>query len=180
MPVKYLKGIVVWFTGLPCSGKTTLAEKLVEKFHEDKRRVVHIDGDVVREKIGGCGFTELDRLRHLRYMVYICQLFTEQGYHVIASFVSPIGDTRRFIKQMCDHVIEVYTDSPLWMCEARDVKGMYARARKGEIKNFTGVDATFEIPKNPDVHLDTIGESIDECLETLLHAVTKKLESRSK
>lgn len=169
-----MSGIVVLFTGLPCSGKTTLAKKLcrgalmVKGFHP-----ILLDGDEVRSVIGATGFSVEARRNHLRYMAYTCKCLSEKGINVAACFVSPLRDARQFFKDICPNFLEVFVDTASSVCEARDVKGMWAKARAGEIKNFTGIDAVYERPTNPDLILDTtVGMS--SCLSDLRKLIQKR------
>lgn len=159
---------VFWFTGLPCSGKTTLALTLVRELIRLGEKPVHLDGDLIRALIGATGFSREDRDRHIRYMAGLSRILIENGHHVVASFVSPFQKTRDEVKEICGRMIEIYLSTPIKVCEKRDVKGMYAKARKGEIKNFTGIDSPYEVPSNPFITLDTTTLTIAACTRRII------------
>ncbi len=164
----YIKGKTIWFTGLPCSGKTTLANALNKKIFAER-----LDGDEMRKILSkGLGFTKEDREEHLRRMAYVAGLLNRNGVNVIAAFITPYENIRREIKDIIENMggefILVYTKCSLETCMKRDVKGMYKKALKGEIKNFTGVDDPFEEPENPDIIINTEEESVEEGVRKIL------------
>lgn len=159
---------VLWFTGLSGSGKSTIAERV---HHELKRRgaeVEYIDGDALRSVFPKTGFTRAERDEHLRRTGYMASRLAAHGITVVASFVSPYRESRDFIRRLCRRFIEVYVATPLEECERRDPKGLYARARRGEIANFTGIDDPYEPPDHPELTLDTRSASIEECVKKVL------------
>ena len=163
-----MKGKTIWLTGLPCSGKTTLANALKEKIHAE-----HLDGDEMRKIISrDLGFSKEDREKHLERIAYIASLLNRNGVDVIASFVSPYEKTRNKIKEIIESnggkFILVYLKCSLDTCIKRDVKGMYKKALNGEIKNFTGIDDPYEEPENPDIVVDTEKESVDDGVNKIL------------
>ncbi len=166
--VKLLKS-TIWLTGLPCSGKTSIAIRLKEEIENKGYNVVHIDGDHMRAKLNeDLGFSHEHRKENLRRIAHISQLFNDHGNIVIASFITPLNDLRKMIYEIIDDIKTVYLKCPLEVCEARDVKGMYAKARAGEISEFTGVSAPFEEPENPHMVLNTAGNDIETCVEQIL------------
>lgn len=164
-----MKGVTLWFTGLPCSGKTTLALKLNEEL---KKRGYHpeaLDGDITRKYLSkGLGFSKEDRDENIRRVGFVCSLLTRQGAVTTAAFVSPYRSIRAEIRAMIGDFIEIYVKCALDECIARDVKGMYKKAIAGEIKNFTGISDPFEEPENPELILETDKESEEECLQKIL------------
>ena len=163
------KAKCIWFTGLPCAGKTTLALAL-KKYIPN---CMHLDGDYMRATALGknVGFSPEDRRNHLLRMGTIAKLAVDSGVTVLCSFVSPSREVRDEVRGMfgVGEFVEVFLDPGLAVCEARDVKGMYAKARAGEIKNFTGIDAPYEAPEAADIGLNTSMLSIDECVGWLTH-----------
>jgi len=161
---------VFWFTGLSGSGKSTLAIALEQKLFEQGYQVVVLDGDNIRIGINNnLGFSEEDRKENIRRIAEIAKLFVQNGQICIVSFISPMIEMRQQAKIIIgeNDFVEVFIDTPLEECEARDVKGLYKKARAGEISDFTGINAPYEAPLYPDVHLKTQGKSIDECLDEL-------------
>ena len=160
---------VLWFTGLSGSGKSTIATRVHEALVRHGTEVEYIDGDALRDIFPNTGFTRADREEHLRRTGYMASRLAAHGITVVASFVSPYRESRDFIRRLCSNFLEIYVATPLEECERRDVKGLYARARRGEIKNFTGIDDPYEAPEKPELTLDTRVLSVDE-------SVTKVLE----
>ena len=159
---------VLWFTGLSGSGKSTIATRVHEELERQGVDVEYIDGDALREVFPGTGFTRAEREEHLRRTGYMASRLAAHGVTVVASFVSPYRESRQFIRKYCHEFVEIYVATPLDECERRDVKGLYARARRGEIKNFTGIDDPYEAPENPELTLDTRALSVEECVERVL------------
>ncbi len=162
------KPFVLWFTGLPCSGKSTLAEEVFARLQSMSLSVEHLDGDVVRGILPAKGFSQEERNNHVRQMGFIASRLEFHGVGVIASFVSPYRSSRDDVRKMCQNFVEVYISTPVEECERRDVKGMYRKAREGEIKNFTGLDDPYEAPLAPELSIDTTNREIPECLEEIL------------
>jgi adenylylsulfate kinase len=159
---------VLWFTGLSGSGKSTIATRVEEELRRRGRRVEYIDGDALREVFPQTGFTRAEREEHLRRTGYMASRLAAHGVTVVASFVSPYRESREFIRRLCDKFVEIYVATPLEECERRDVKGLYARARRGEIRNFTGIDDPYEAPERPELTLDTRAQSVEECVARVL------------
>ena len=159
---------VIWLTGLPSSGKSTIAGKLNSELIASGRTTEWLDGDEVRKKIPGLGFSREEREHYLRLMAFSAFLLERHGITVVASFVSPYRSSREFAAQLCKHFIEVHISTPIAVCEERDAKGMYRKARAGEIKSFTGVDDPYEPPHNPALSLDTSVLSREDCVAKIL------------
>lgn len=158
-------GFCVWFTGLSGSGKSTTAEVLLGKLTRLGRTVTYLDGDVVRMHLSkGLGFSREDRDTNILRIGFVASEIVRHGGAVIAAAISPYRSTREEIRRMVgsNHFIEVFVDTPLEVCEQRDVKGMYARARRGEITAFTGVDDPYEPPLTPEIRLDTLTAGVEE------------------
>jgi len=165
------RGFVVWLTGLPGSGKTTIARGLAERLRREGYRVEVLDGDWARKTISrGAGFTREERRRHLHRVAWVARLLARNGVIVVCSFVSPYRDVRREVREIIEEevpFVEVFVKCSLEECIRRDPKGLYRRALRGEIKHFTGVSDPYEPPENPDVVLDTEHSSPEECVEKL-------------
>ncbi|HDN95787.1 MAG: adenylyl-sulfate kinase [Thermoplasmata archaeon] len=159
------KGVTVWFTGLPCSGKTTIAKELMRRLEEQGKDVELLDGDTVRDYIRNKDFSKEGRNKHLRYIALMAKLLSERGVIVLCSFVSPYRENRDFARSICNNFIEVYVKTPVEVCMQRDVKGMYKKALNGEIKGFTGVDDPYEEPENPEIIVETDKESVEESVQ---------------
>lgn len=167
------RGLVVWMTGLSGSGKTTIAVA-VEKFLAEKGILTQVlDGDNIRAGINNnLSFSEEDRKENIRRIAEVSKLFVECGIVTINCFVSPTKDIREQAKNILGNdMLEIFIDTPFEECEKRDVKGLYAKARAGEIKNFTGLDAPFEAPENAFLNIKTVGRSVEECAKEIYNAV---------
>lgn len=164
-PPRHKQGFCVWFTGLSGAGKSTTAEILTTLLLEHGRQVTQLDGDVVRTHLSkGLGFSKEDRDVNIRRIGYVASELVRHGGVVVCAAVSPYRATRNDVRNMVgpDNYIEIYVNTPLEVCEARDVKGMYAKARRGEIKDFTGIDDPYEPPQNPELVLDTVNHTAEE------------------
>lgn len=163
------KKFVLWLTGRPAAGKTTIAKAVCQELKNKGNNIHHLDGDEVRaaskEKLG---YSKEDRDKNISLAVEIAKKYQDQGVNVIASFITPYQKHRRWGRERLENYIEVYVDSPLEVCEARDPKGMYKKARAGEIEFFTGITDGYEEPENPDIHLKTGRMSVEECVEEVL------------
>jgi len=153
---------ILWFTGLSGSGKSTLAHEVYRRLQNRNVPVEMLDGDVLRDILPGTGFSKEERLMHIKRAGLIATFLERNGVTVCASFISPYRESRRFIREKADRFIEIHLSTPLAECEKRDVKGLYAKARRGEIKNFTGIDDPYEIPEHPELTIDTSQVSIEE------------------
>lgn len=172
------RSVLVWLTGLPGSGKSTLAHQLEERLFADQRAVYVLDGDNVRH--GLCcdlGFSELDRQENMRRIGELAKLFLDAGIITLAAFVSPYEADRQKIRALvgAENFIEIYCRCPVEICELRDPKGNYAKARSGIITNFTGISAPYEAPKNPDLVIDTDQTSVEESINRVLAYLGKYL-----
>lgn len=159
---------VLWFTGLSGSGKSTIAVRVHEELARRGVEVEYIDGDALREVFPNTGFTRAEREEHLRRTGYMASRLAAHGVTVVASFVSPYRESREFIRRLSPAFAEIYVSTPLEECERRDVKGLYARARRGEIRNFTGIDDPYEVPEHPELTLDTRALSVEQSVATVL------------
>jgi adenylylsulfate kinase len=159
---------VLWFTGLSGSGKSTIACRVHRELEGRGVAAEYIDGDALREVFPNTGFTRAEREEHLRRTGYMASRLAAHGVTVIASLVSPYRESRAFVRKLCREFIEIYVATPLEECERRDVKGLYARARRGEIRHFTGIDDPYEVPEHPELTLDTRALSVDQCVAEVL------------
>ena len=172
------KARVIWFAGLSGAGKTTLAKRLEEELFARNFMVQILDGDNIRSGINNnLTFTEKDRLENIRRIAEVSKLFLNCGIIAINSFISPTREVRHLARKIIgkENFIEVYINSPLEVCEKRDVKGLYARARKGEIKDFTGIGAPFEAPVGADLEIRTDLLTIEQSVERLLEFLLPKI-----
>jgi len=169
------RSVVIWFTGLSGAGKSTIAERVAERLVARGERVEFLDGDVIRSLFPNTGFTPADRDAHVRRVGFLASRLEHHGVVVIAALISPSAASRQFVRDLCHRMVEVYVATPLVECERRDVKGLYARARLGELHDFTGIDAPYEAPVAPDVSIDTTALSVDEAAERVLEAVERRL-----
>lgn len=168
---KINKGFVVWLTGLSGAGKSTLALKLFDFYQKQGLAVERLDGDLVRAMFPQTGFSKNDRHEHIQRMGFIASLLERNGIIVIASFISPYEESRKNARNLCRHFIEVYVDASLKECERRDPKGLYQKARAGQIKYFTGIDDPYETPQRPDITVKTEGVNVDQSYAYLLEQV---------
>lgn len=166
---------VLWFTGLSGSGKSTIATRVHEELVRRGTDVEYIDGDALREVFPTTGFTRADREEHLRRTGYMASRLAAHGVTVVASFVSPYRESRDFIRRLCPGFVEIFVSTPLEECERRDVKGLYARARRGEIRNFTGIDDPFETPERPELVLDTRTLTVEQSVSAVLERLGDRL-----
>ena len=161
----------IWYTGLSGSGKSTIANMLEKRLYADGRHTYLLDGDNVRHGLNrNLGFTEADRVENIRRVAEVARLMVDAGLIVLVSFISPFAAERAMARSLFaeGEFVEVFVDSPIEACERRDVKGLYAKARKGELKNFTGIDSPYEVPTQPDIHLLTAEMSPEQCVEQML------------
>ncbi|KSW10805.1 adenylyl-sulfate kinase [Pyrodictium occultum] len=173
------RGVVAWLTGLPASGKTTIALATAKRLRSLGYRVEVLDGDWVRKTINpDAGYTREERRRHLLRVAWIARLLARNGVIVVCSFVSPYRDVRREVRRIVEEeapFLEVYVHAPLEECIRRDPKGLYRRALRGEISHFTGVSDPYEPPENPDLVLDTVRNTVEENAERLAARILEAL-----
>jgi adenylylsulfate kinase len=164
------KGFCLWFTGLSGSGKTTITIELVKELRQRGSKLEVLDGDVVRENLSkGLGFSKEDRDTNIRRIAFVANLLSRNGVPVITAAISPYRDIRDEARQLMDgRFIEIYAKAPLEVCEERDVKGLYAKARAGEIKEFTGVSDPYEAPKDPELVIETDKQTPAESARQIL------------
>lgn len=173
--------LMVWFTGLSGSGKSTIAIALERELHQRGLLCRILDGDNIRSGINNnLGFSEADRVENIRRIAEVSKLFVDTGIITIAAFISPSNDIREMAARIIgkDDFVEVYVSTPIEECERRDVKGLYAKARRGEIKNFTGISAPFEAPAHPALTLDTSVLSVEESVGKLLELILPKIQKK--
>ncbi len=166
---------VLWFTGLSGSGKSTIANEVERALHAKGQLTVLLDGDNVRAGINNnLGFSEADRTENIRRIAEVAKLFVNAGVITICCFVSPTEALRSLAREIVggNDFIEIYVNTPVEVCEQRDVKGLYAKARRGEIKDFTGVNAIFEEPSNPEISLSAGNNTVADCVKLVLQQVT--------
>ena len=164
------RSILLWFTGLSGAGKSTLAHALEERLYQIGYHTFVLDGDNVRHGLcGDLGFSNEDRVENIRRISEVAKLFIEAGVIVMTAFISPFRADREKARQLVgEDFVEIYCRCPLNLCEERDVKGLYKRARKGEIKEFTGISSPYEEPENPELLVETGNQSLDKCVEQIL------------
>jgi adenylylsulfate kinase len=162
---------VLWFTGLSGSGKSTISRQVADQLRAEGHRVEQLDGDAIRDIFPNTGFSRPERDAHIKRVGYLASKLEQNGVFVVASFVSPYEESRQFVRKLCRNFIEVHVDTPLEICEARDVKGLYARARRGEIRNFTGIDDPYEPPSNPEIRIDTTAINVEQSGERVMKLV---------
>lgn len=166
------EGFTLWFTGLPCSGKTTVSGRVAQRLRAGGLKVEILDGDVIRKNLSkGLGFSKADRDTNIRRVGFVCDLLTRNGVIAIAAFVSPYRATRDDVRRTIERFVEVFVGCPLEECIRRDNKGLYRKALAGELKNFTGVDDPYEDPLAPEVTLATHQEEVEESVEKVMRAL---------
>jgi len=168
---------VLWFTGLPSSGKTTLSSWVVDRLHAQGVRVEHLDGDIIRHVFPDTGFSRAERDAHIKRVGYLASKLEQNGVFVVASFVSPYEESRQFVRRLCSNFIEIYVATPLDICQQRDGKGIYAKARCGEIQTFTGITAPYEPPSRPELVIDTTRLTVEQAGLLVLELLRERLAS---
>jgi adenylylsulfate kinase len=173
-------GLTVWFTGLSGSGKTTISRWVGEELARQGYAIEILDGDVVRQSLTkGLGFSREDRDENLRRIGFVAELLTRHGVIVLVPVISPYAEIRDEIRRKIDSFIEVYVHAPLEVCESRDVKGLYKKARAGEIKGFTGIDDPYEAPESPDLVCYTHEESIADSADKVIARIKSEVHGDS-
>ena len=171
------RGMVLWFTGLSGSGKTSIARGVERALFDQGYRVIVLDGDNVRSGLNSdLGFSDDDRHENLRRVAHVARLFIDQGYVVLVSFISPFAACRKMAREIVgdNYLRLIYLDCPLEVCEARDEKGLYAKARKGEILNLTAIGSTYDTPVSPDLILRTGDTVLVDCVQKVIDFVKSK------
>jgi adenylyl-sulfate kinase len=173
--------VLIWFTGLSGSGKSTLAVQLEAQLHALGFKTYLLDGDNIRAGLNkDLSFTDDARIENIRRIGEVSKLFLDAGLVVLSAFISPFNIDREHVKNIVgvENFIEVFVDAPLEVCEARDVKGLYKKARAGQVKNFTGIDSPYEAPLNPDVHIPTHELTLDQSINTLMGHILKRIKRK--
>ncbi|GAA0858315.1 adenylyl-sulfate kinase [Aliiglaciecola litoralis] len=168
---------IIWFTGLSGSGKSTIANLLEKKLVEEGKHTYLLDGDNVRHGLcGDLGFSNSDRVENIRRISEVAKLFVDSGLIVLTAFISPFKTDRDFCRSLMqeNEFIEVFVDTPIEECEKRDPKGLYQKARQGDIKDFTGIDSNYEAPVDPEVHLTFSGQTPEQSAEMLYEMLIEK------
>ena len=170
---------LIWFTGLSGSGKSTLAVQLEAALHARGFKTYLLDGDNIRSGLNkDLTFTDDARVENIRRISEVCKLFLDAGVVLLSAFISPFQADREQVKSIVgsDNYIEVFVDAPLEVCEQRDVKGLYKKARAGEVKNFTGISSPYEKPSDPDVVIATDKMSVEQSMEVLMEAIVPRIK----
>jgi adenylylsulfate kinase len=167
---------VIWMTGLPGAGKTTIANAMVAELKSANRKAIVLDGDTVREGLcADLGFSDTDRVENVRRLAHVARLFQREGYTVVVATISPLEQQRELARAIIGPTfLEVFIATPLATCQQRDPKGMYAKARNGQLTGFTGVSAEYQAPVEPDLTIDTSGRAVQECVSSLIGAIASK------
>jgi bifunctional enzyme CysN/CysC len=171
------KPALLWFTGYSGAGKSTIANNLEKKLHALGKRTFVLDGDNVRHGLNrDLGFTEADRVENIRRVAEVAKLFVEAGLITIVSFISPFQAEREMARELVGpgEFIEIFVDTPLEICERRDPKGLYKKARRGELRNFTGLDSPYERPSNPELVLDALNNGAEDLADRILHLMQER------
>lgn len=171
------RGAIIWFTGLSGSGKSTLAHAIEESLHQRGCHTFVLDGDNVRHGLcGDLGFSAQDRQENIRRIGEMAKLFMEAGVIVLTAFISPYRADRKRVRGMVEHgdFIEIYCDAPIEVCESRDVKGMYKKARAGLIPEFTGISSPYEVPKHPELTVNTGGTELKACVQQVIGEMAQR------
>jgi len=168
-----VKPSVIWMTGLSGAGKTTICKELEKQLTKWGNKVVLLDGDEIRTMFPSTGFDEESRKAHNKRVAYMAKLLKEQGSIVLVSLISPYEASRKEARELCDNdrFFEVYVSTSLALCSQRDVKGLYAKVKRGEIKNFTGIDSPYEAPENADINIDTANRTVQDCTSEIIKRI---------
>ncbi len=175
--IKKQKPCILWFTGLSGSGKSTIANAVEAELVRRSKHTYLLDGDNIRMGLNrGLGFTKEDRIENIRRIGEVSKLFVDAGIIVLTAFISPFQEERSAVRTLVeqDEFIEIFIDTPLNICELRDPKGLYRKARKGEIENFTGINSPYEIPENPEIHIINDNISVEDVCKQVIDYLEKK------
>jgi adenylylsulfate kinase len=168
------RGVTVWFTGLSGAGKTTISGAIAQILKEKQCKLEILDGDIVRENLTkGLGFSKADRDENIRRIGFVAHLLTRNGVIVLVSAISPYREIREEVREKIGDFVEVYVNAPLTVCEDRDVKGLYKKARAGEIKGFTGIDDPYEPPTNPEIECNTDQEELSQSIAKVMQKLAE-------
>jgi adenylylsulfate kinase len=159
---------VLWFTGLSGAGKSTIAQEVYARLLAVGTRVEYLDGDAIRDLFPNTGFTKTERDAHIRRVGFLASRLEHHGVFVICALISPYLESRAYVRTLCRRLLEIHVATPLPECERRDVKGLYHRARRGEIANFTGIDDVYEPSPAPELRIDTTGISVSEAADLVM------------
>jgi adenylylsulfate kinase len=170
--------MVFWLTGLPGAGKTALADRLSAHLTAKGLKIHRLDGDMLRSMFPDTGYSREERNRHVRRAGELAVGLEKEGAIVIASLISPYRESRSYVRSLCSEFVEVYVKASLETCESRDPKGLYKKARKGEIKNFTGIDDPYEEPDHPESIICTDNQTIEKSFELLKNCAERRLRNR--
>jgi len=170
-----IKPAALWFTGLSGSGKSTIAEKVANELKKLGADVEYLDGDTMRGIFPNTGFTKDARNEHLQRVGYLAGMLEKHGVVVVASFISPYRTARALVRQLCKNFIEIHVSTPLVECERRDPKGLYKKARSGEIANFTGISDPYEEPEHPELTINTTGMTVAESVKVVMNYILCKM-----
>ena len=171
------KSFILWFTGLSGAGKSTLANNLEYKLHQKNIKTYVLDGDNIRRGLNkDLGFSDKDRTENIRRIGEVAKLFTDAGVVTFVAFISPFRSDRQIARELVEknEFIEIFVDSPLDVCESRDVKGLYKKARLGEVKFFTGIDSPYEKPENPELIIDTANKNLEDCVNEIYNYLVSR------
>ena len=174
--LKHQKPTCIWLTGLSGSGKSTIANLMEKRLHAEGKHTYVLDGDNVRHGLNrDLGFTDADRVENIRRVAEVAKLMVDAGLIVLVSFISPFRSERRMARDLFaeGEFVEVFVDTPIQECERRDVKGLYAKARRGDLQNFTGIDSPYEAPEAPELRLSTTQASAGVCVDQILMLLAK-------
>lgn len=171
------RSTVLWFTGLSGSGKSTLAHAVEEYLHQHDCRTFVLDGDNIRHGLcADLGFSVQDRTENIRRIGETAKLMVEAGVITLTAFISPFRQDRRLVRGLFPHgdFLEIYCNASLEVCEERDVKGLYKRARTGKVKDFTGISSPYEVPQKPELEINTNGQTLDTCVEAVVQLLQQR------
>jgi adenylylsulfate kinase len=172
---KEIKTIVIWITGISLSGKSEIGKQLTNMLKEKGHKVEHLDGHTIRELIPGTGYSRKEVNEHIKRVGYLAKKLEEQGVIVVASFLSPYKESRKFVANLVDNYQEVYISTPVEVCAERDDKGIYQKAKNGEIKDFPGVDVEYEVSEKPFLTINTQKTSNNKTAEMIFNKISKLL-----
>ena len=172
---KSMEPAVLWFTGLSGAGKSAIANQVYEELKNKGIRVERLDGDSIRDIFPSTGFSQEDRENHVKRVGYLASKLENNGVFVVCSLISPFQQSRDFVRNQCKNFVEIYVSTPIEECEKRDPKGLYAKVRRGEIKNFTGIDDPYEVPQKPEIVIDTTAIPLEKAVQMVLNMIKRNI-----